>query len=275
MIVGNNPKRSLEYFDRLRLYSTVFTIPTKDCSSPNTTSWFIAYNCLALLQKNSTPGSLFQTLVRSDDDKYLAWILAALSPWCSVENPPLKKTGGRTDPVATEVAREGLRLESKNCAIVTGAFRNQKTILAAKNAVAESQPWVQERDTFGMMIREWGANWKLQTLLAIIVEAMMQDLSPNPDSKNDSSDFYQPIFCVWQAFIDHIEELDLMHVATQKYPMTGTVLSKALGIKPGEWMKRALNVCMEWQLRNPESENIQEAVEEVRKRSEELGLPAK
>lgn len=46
--------------------------------------------------------------------------------------------------------------------------------------------------------------------------------------------------------------------------LKGTDLAKALGIKPGPWMKDALEVVMAWQLRNPESHDADAAVEAVR-----------
>lgn len=53
----------------------------------------------------------------------------------------------------------------------------------------------------------------------------------------------------------------------------GKQLSKALGVKPGIWMKSALDVCMMWQLRNPDVEGYEGAVEEVKSKSQELGIP--
>lgn len=202
-------------------------------------------------------------LIRSDESRYLAWILAALAPWSSVSDPPPKKVGGKTDPFGTEVAREGIKLPSKLCEIVTGAFRNRIEITTVKGAIAETEPWVFERDTLGMKIRKWGPNWKLHVLFAILVESMKV---PAVDRLTLSVN--------WQRFMDHVEDLDLMEVATEKLPLTGTVLSQALGKpKAGEWMKKALNVCMEWRLRNPDSKNIDEAIEEVKKKREELGIP--
>jgi len=81
------------------------------------------------------------------------------------------------------------------------------------------------------------------------------------------------LFPGWQGFLDHLEKMELMDVASQKQPLTGTRLAKDLNVKPGAWMKGALNVCMQWQLRNKDSDNIEEAIEEVRKRRDELKIP--
>lgn len=44
----------------------------------------------------------------------------------------------------------------------------------------------------------------------------------------------------------------------------GKKLSAALDIKPGTWMKDALDICTAWQLRNPDKTDLTAAYEEVR-----------
>ena len=68
-----------------------------------------------------------------------------------------------------------------------------------------------------------------------------------------------------------------MDAPSIKPPLDGKILSKALGVKPGTWMKSALDVCMEWKLRHPEIEDAERmkegAIEEVEGRREELKIP--
>lgn len=49
--------------------------------------------------------------------------------------------------------------------------------------------------------------------------------------------------------------------------MNGTELAKALEVKPGPWMKDALDVVLAWQLRNPSVTDPAAAIEEVKKTS--------
>lgn len=54
----------------------------------------------------------------------------------------------------------------------------------------------------------------------------------------------------------------------------GRILCAALGgIKPGAWMKGALDVCMAWQLRNERVTDLQGAFDEVESRRAELNIP--
>ena len=68
--------------------------------------------------------------------------------------------------------------------------------------------------------------------------------------------------------------MGVMDAASLKSIIDGTQLRNALGgVKPGVWMKPALDVCMEWQLRNPGVTDPEGAVDEVRKRRDELKIP--
>ena len=68
--------------------------------------------------------------------------------------------------------------------------------------------------------------------------------------------------------------MEIMDAAAEKSIIDGTSLAKALGgVKPGVWMKPALDVVMEWQLRNPGNTDPAGAIEEVKKRAQELKIP--
>ena len=270
---GNNPQQSLQYFDRLDLYPTIFTDPmAKDIPTPNTTHWNIAYNCLQTLESNKTPGSIHQTLVRSDDARYVSWILAALAPWSTIPNP--EKIGSKMPVLfGTRVALEGIKANSKICAHVNGAFKNYAQLTDLKNAVTKGQAFINERDTVGMKIRQWdadGGNWRIQALFALLVEAMNR-LSSSAVSMG-------VLFSEWQGLIDHLEKLDVMDATGEKPLINGTMLMSELNAKGGPWTKAALDICMAWQLRNPGAtgnESEKAAIDEVRKRSEELKIPIK
>lgn len=82
----------------------------------------------------------------------------------------------------------------------------------------------------------------------------------------------------WQAFLDHLEELDLMDAPSTKAPVVGNALASALGVKPGPWMKSAMDACMEWRMRHPEiqdADKLQEgSIDEIRKRKSEFKIPS-
>ena len=79
----------------------------------------------------------------------------------------------------------------------------------------------------------------------------------------------------WQTFLDHIgpEALDVMEAPILRRLIDGKQLADAMGIKPGKWMAKALDICVAWQLRHPDATDPAGAVEEVKARKQELEIP--
>ena len=68
----------------------------------------------------------------------------------------------------------------------------------------------------------------------------------------------------YTLFLTEIKTLGLYEAYALKPLIDGKMLANALSIKPGPWMKSALDVVMAWQLRNPENTDPEEAVKQVR-----------
>ncbi len=179
---AQNPRSALVLFDRLGLYSTIFTDPTtKGIPQPRTDEWHSAYDCFEVMRATKSPGSIYDTLVPSDESVEIAWTLVALTPWATIPTPSPRTPGGKPIlPFATLVARQGLKANNHVCDVITGAFRHLDEVMKLKEAVVSDEPWVKQRDVLGMTIRRWdaqGGHWKLHVLLAIFVEAMRSDMS--------------------------------------------------------------------------------------------------
>lgn len=78
----------------------------------------------------------------------------------------------------------------------------------------------------------------------------------------------------YAQYLSELRNLDLLEVDSLKHFVTGNQISAALGgTKPGPWMKKALDMVMEWQLRNPGQTDPEQAISEVLERKRELGIP--
>lgn len=288
---------ALELLDRLGLYQAIFSDPLQEnVSMPDISRWHVAYSCLDELLRNRDPGSICQILVDDGDSTYLAWNLAAVSPWIPVEDNSGRKQKPNALPPVGVIAREGFKASNKLTTVMAACHKHHAEILGLKKAVCESAPTIHQRDTVGMAIRKWeavGGNWKLQILGVILVDAMeqLEDFTAE-DNKGKHlhvteyigagfrDDLLTLTFIIerdefirgWDKFLKHLTELDVYDAPNLKRIIDGRALAKALGIPPGIWMGKALDICMAWQLRNPGEESPDGAIQEVRGKSRELGI---
>lgn len=284
--VGQNPRQALHFIDRLKLYQAIFTDPAQNNPDlPLLDTWFVAYECLDELTRNRTPGSIFDLLVRTEDAAYVAWNLVALCPWIPIEAAPDPKRKPNALPLVAVIAREGFRSPNKLTDVIAASHKHREEIMKLKNDVNEAAPHIHERDRVGMAIRRWdaqGGSWKLQVLSALLVEAaeklpnwQQPDVEPKEAKEKAATSSLQKqteFLQGWQDFLDHLIELDVFDVPSMKRLLDGRALAAALGVKPGVWTGRALDICTAWQLRNPGKTDPAGAVEEVRQRAGELGI---
>ncbi|KAI6084807.1 hypothetical protein F4821DRAFT_270902 [Hypoxylon rubiginosum] len=271
MLKGNHPRKSLEHINNLGLYHTIFTDPSKpSIPTPDISTWPTTLNCLESLRQSKTPGSIYDVLVRSDEAAYYAWVLAAVLPWETVDEPPHNGKGKAPPPFPALAVREGIKANNKLCDLVTAAHTNIHEIMDLMIKVTSNDPIIEERDKFGMAIRRWDSkagHWRLQVLYAILNEGQATGMEdPTTDHGFMSG---------WQMFLNLLQELDVMEAPSLKRLIDGTQLAKALGVKPGRWMAPALEICVAWQLRHPEATDPAGAIEEVQSRRTELGIPEK
>ncbi|PTD06412.1 hypothetical protein HYE67_002599 [Fusarium culmorum] len=275
MLKGAHPHQSLELIDELQLFHAIFTDPEhNNLPIPEISRWSVAYTCLDELLKDQSPTSVAGRLITSEDasSPFYAWNLAALAPWMIVEEPPnFRKKPSAYPPVAV-VAREGFRAPNRLADVVAASYRHREAILELKEAVCSKAPYIDERDRFGMAIRKWDSpkdTWKLQVLNALLVDALETLPTWSREGSKEQSDF----LAGWEKFLDHLAKLDLYEVTTLKKLLDGKGLVKALGTKPGKWTGPALDVCIAWQLRNPDATDPAGAIEEVQRRRTELQIP--
>ncbi|UNI20372.1 CCA tRNA nucleotidyltransferase [Purpureocillium takamizusanense] len=286
MLKGTQPRRALELLDELHLYHAIFTDPARESMErPDVSRWHVAYKCLGYLLENRSPGSIGALLAPSEEAVYVAWNLAAASPWMPVEEPPsVKKKANALPPVAA-IAREGFRAPNKLTDVMAASHRHRKEILQLKEAVCHGESWVRHRDRCGMAIRRWdsqGGSWTLQVLSTLLVDAMEQlgSWQSAGDSSKPNEHNLDPFIAKrdefisgWQQLLDHVVELNVYNAPSMKRLLDGHALAQALGAKPGKWTGKALDICMAWQLRNPDELDPSNAIEEVRKKRDELGIP--
>ncbi|KAL1873130.1 hypothetical protein VTK73DRAFT_1041 [Phialemonium thermophilum] len=271
MLKGNHPRDSLKLIDELGLYHTIFTDPNwEDMPRPDTNNWRSAYECLQLLADDGVSKSIYDLLVGPGElERYFAWVLAAVVPWEQLPDEKPLKPGKPAPPLPTTAVREGIKANNKLSDVITAAHENRPSILQLKSLVDAEDQRSQERDRFGMAIRAWdarGGYWRLQVLYALLFDILKRT---SPDTHIRDRD---KIILEWRRFIDRLQALDVMDAPSLKRILDGRQLAQAMGVKPGRWMSGALEVVMAWQLRNPGVNDPSGAVEEVKRRKDELGI---
>lgn len=289
--VGAHPYQALEFIDNLHLFHAIFTDPTQEnLPVPDVSRLSVTYTCLDELLEDQSSTSVASRLITSGDAPYLAWNLAALSPWMMVEDPPNPRKKPSSPPLVATISREGFKAPNRLSDIVSAAHRHREEIMELKNAVCAGKPIVQERDRFGMAIRKWDSpagTWRLQILNALLVEALetlpewRRDGSASKSYATQHSHRYptnelleqESFLAGWISFLDHMAKLNVYEAPSLKAILNGRELAQALGTKPGKWTGQALEVVLAWQFRNPGETNPAGAIEEVQEQRKELGIP--
>ncbi|KAL6164999.1 CCA tRNA nucleotidyltransferase [Exserohilum turcicum] len=263
MLRGPRPRMALELINRFGLYQTIFTDPTRELPAGPETEYFKpAYELIESVDTKSgdVPAVIPATLLKNEEDEYLAWICATTMPWADAPKVPHSKPSQRPLFAAYLVAREGFKAPNKICDVVASSLSNSEKI---RNLVAQCAKGLRRpdtinptsdataRDTLGMAIRQWGSTWRTQVLFNLCYEIVLGRVS-----RDDT-------FRSYASFLGRVTELGLLEADTFKPLVKGTDLAKALNTQPGPWMKDALDVVMAWQLRNPDTMDTKGAIEAV------------
>ncbi|MCJ1250461.1 CCA tRNA nucleotidyltransferase, mitochondrial [Trapelia coarctata] len=283
MLKGPRPYYALSLIDRLGLYNTIFTDPSQTRAGfVDTSKWKRACDHLSYLlgdivadkELNSALQTIRGTLVASSQDAYLVWLLCALTPWTKVKDLVKGNTNTKKSlPMAAAVAREGLKADNKSINVIKDAVLHYEEVIASKDALANEarsvpiptkrkQPAL-SREGLGMSVRRWGPHWRSTVIYAMLVESL--NMEGNPDRYLLVLDY--------NAWLTHIKHLDLLEAHAMKPIVDGKQLMRAFGKKSGgPWLVAALNMIMEWQLRNTANNSQEEAIAEVKERRKELGI---
>ncbi|KAF2861844.1 poly A polymerase C-terminal region-like protein [Piedraia hortae CBS 480.64] len=260
---GPDPHEALRLIFSCGLYDTVFCDPEVDAVDdykPDIGDW---QSVIGTLRDEIDAESLsMQTLVRNGQERYMAWLLAAIVPYRDAPPPPKDKKQ-KAIPLAVRVARSGFKAPNKVSSVIETSLANQGEIASVvekfnqqkrgpdgKNAGA--------RDILGMFIRKLGPSWRSQVLYSFLVE-----VADNPGSIEATERRYS-------ALLERLKSLSILDAYAMKLIVDGTSLTKALNTMPGPWLKDALDVAAAYQLRHAEETDPAKVIEAVKDHRGEL-----
>lgn len=182
MLRGPDPYTALETIERLGLYSTILEDPAqsvKEITKPDLDGWRLVLDTTkAIVSGKDSSGSVY---VRDEEERYLAWIMASMVPYRDAPQPTAEPGRKSPNPMATNIAREGIKATNKVAEVITSAIRNREDISLRVKQLAEwdeqrsrkRSPGTEDpsaRDVLGMAIRRWGSTWRTQFLYALLTE---------------------------------------------------------------------------------------------------------
>ncbi|KAF7196712.1 Nucleotidyltransferase lcsQ [Pseudocercospora fuligena] len=280
-LLGPHPHEAMRLVFSLGLYDTIFSDPMvakEDHYTPDIEGWSILIDTLEEILNSG--GVLQENLARDSEESYLAWILAAVVPYRDAPQPEPTEPGKKAPPpVPVTVAREGIKTPNKISDVINSSVRNQTEISDLVDKVYDKKRRPDKkfegedpaaRDVLGMAIRRWGASWRSQVIYSLLVEFADNQGQIEGECQSlafytvDRADHAAATERKYIAFIEHLRALGIADACALKPLLDGKALAKAIGTPPGPWMKDALDVVMAWQLRNPDTKDAQQAIEEVK-----------
>ncbi|KAL2819223.1 hypothetical protein BJX63DRAFT_428868 [Aspergillus granulosus] len=265
MLQGPDPRGALHIIDRLKLYPTIFANHQDDVIA-ETSSWALAYNSLhrllSLNEESEAVKRVRTLLVRDPLENFFAWMIAAHAPWSVV--PTRVQTSGKKPylPRMAEVARDSLRADNKTVILLKQAASHWRSIIDVKTTLVEGKmqgtPEV-IRQQVGLYVRSWEKDWRLCILLSLLQEIAQGGT-------------FAQVVQAYDQFLSYIVEQGLDGAFELKPIVNGDEIKNFLNAKGGPWLSTALEFVIQWQLLHPESQDKQQALDELDRRRAELGI---
>ncbi|KAF3483311.1 tRNA nucleotidyltransferase [Arthroderma uncinatum] len=269
MLRGPDPLGSLAIINRIGLYDTIFA-DHRDNMAVNAPSWPTVYTLLNSIINDKIESeipsglrkSMHNFLIRNKDEEYRSWMIAALSPWAMVDvkNPLTKDEIRKMAPRPVRIARDSLRCEKKLTAMLNIATTRYQLISDTKTAFVNGELNTSLPDTrwkIASLVRTLGADWRL-----CFIQAVLLDIMQGKEAELVLNDYLK--------VLQFLEEQTLLDVTELKPLVNGRDMIAALDSKAGAWLTSALEIAMEWQIRNPDRSDAAGAIEEVIRRKDEL-----
>ena len=260
MLKGRNPHASLSLIDELDLYNEIFSPPVQDAPTLPAQDMKIAADIVRYPLLGYTPSHPhISKLLTTNNEKYLAWLIAAMSPW---KTQPVFPADKKNTPAAATAIKEGLKSPNVVTGAISKAFANYEAI---QNMAAGLKNW--GRGRAGLEMRALGADWKSQVGACLMFELV--DLK-----KKNTSDYEEGVRRVMDKYETFLEAIaakgleeafkvkSLLNVfpplsshdsgaVTNSWGDQGKDIATEYALATGPWMKSTIERSLEHQLDNP------------------------
>ncbi|CUS08622.1 unnamed protein product [Tuber aestivum] len=241
MFKERDPHASLSLIHELGLYNEIFAPPNQDFPLLPVQDMKIAADAMRYLlfgYMSSYPR--ISKLLATSGERYLAWNIAAMSPWKSQPVFPADKK--KNTPAAATAIKEGLRCSNNITGTIARAFANHDLI---QNIVVSLEHW--SRGKAGLEMRDLGADWRNQVGACLMFELM--DLRKRNAGGGGAEE--RGIMDKYETFLNVIAEKGLEEAFNFKSLLTGKDIAAEYALAPGPWVRFAIVESLQHQLDNP------------------------
>lgn len=183
MLRGPDPAMALRLIDEAGLYDTIFTDPTRNMDfQPEIERYRQSYRFMTewygtdqSAENSIIPQTLLRTPEEEVDERYLAWVCAAVMPWADAPRIPPPKKFKQPFHAACLVAQEGLKAPNRICEVISASLDNNEAISRSvgecQKLLAKEDPKAPaQREKLGMSLRKWGRTWRSQVFFSMLHE---------------------------------------------------------------------------------------------------------
>ena len=273
---GPAPARALQIVLDQQLYNTIFTMPDYE---ENIVPRVSTERLEAMLlrsdeadQKSTRAQSILDLLsLTSVEDRWRGWLICAILPWIGQEMPKAVVKKGAPTTMAARVARDSLKIDNNSMKVVSVAEANveEARVMVGQHSVQEGSDEnsdssrKRQRTTFdrvqtGLAIRKWGEAWR-----CVPAAAAMLDMSQaRADTRAIMESYSSWLDFVRQEKLENVWNSKIFTMLLDGTAIFNLIKSKKPDVTKGRWMSDAVDIVVEYQLRESEASS-KEGAEQV------------
>ena len=245
MLKGSNPNRACRIILDNKLYGPTFACLPDGKPCPDISKLGGVLGNFRRIEKERQRASDQLDYPIQEEPQMLSYLFVMYAPW---------HDRGEDAISAAREAIKGDQGERKMLKVLGEAIKNRDKIV---QLITDCLSGKATRSDIGMTLFRLGETWRDQLIYVMLVDFLTEPFEVATGRIS--------------SFLKMVREKDLDNAASQKLLVNGNEVQKALDVKNGKWMTKALDLIREWQFQNPKGTK-EEAVETIKERKEELGL---
>ena len=245
MFKGPNPNRASRLIFENGLYPATFGCLQSGKACPDFSRLADALNKFRRIEKERQRASDQLDYPINEEDQAQSYLLLAYAPWFNQGDDAI---------LAAREAIKGDKGEKKLLKVLADSVKNRQ---AVGEIVKRSLCGTATRSDIGMALYRFGSSWQFQLLYSMFVDFLTET--------------FEVAIGRHASFLKMVREKNLENAAEIKPIIDGNAIQKALDVKSGKWMTKALEMVREWHFDNPRGSK-EDATEMIKNKRVELGL---